>query len=179
MVTYFMVPSQLPFYAESLNIQSSTAVGFLLALVGLVWGLTSTQYARLRKMLSFEKIAMFALLSISVGYILLFLSTNITIMVIALALVGAGVGTTLPNLNTWLITTTSSEFKGRALGSFFMGQFLSPVITRPITASLGIPYGYLMGGLSLFILFVLCAVYERKKLRYDKTKQTKIKGSAV
>ena len=62
---------------------------------------------------------MFALLSISVGYILLFLSTNITIMVIALALVGAGVGTTLPNLNTWLITTTSSEFKGRALGSFF------------------------------------------------------------
>ena len=174
MVVYFMIPVHLPFYVQSLAGSNSVTVGFLLALVGLSWGIASSQYSRLKKGLTLERIAMLALLLIATGYFLLSTATNYYIVIVALVLVGGGVGTTLPNLNAWLLSIVPTSVKGRALGTLFffifLGQFFSPAITQPLTTLVGISQSYLIAGMLLLLTTFTCGLYEYKQKRRNKLK---------
>lgn len=172
MVVYFMVPVYLPFYVRSFPDSNSMKVGGLLALVGLTWGISSSQYYRLSKSLSFERIAMLALALIATAYLLLSSATDYFVVIVALVLVGIGLGAILPNLNAWLLSIVPAEMKGRAIGALvlfvFMGQFLSPVITQPLTSTVGMSRSYLIAGLLLASIALACGLYEfHQKRRYQ------------
>jgi MFS family permease len=172
MVVYFMVPVYLPFYVRSFSDSNSMKVGGLLALVGLSWGISSSQYYRLRKSLSFERIAMLALVLIATAYLLLSSATGYYIMIVGLVLAGVGLGTILPNLNAWLLSFVPTAVKGRAIGTLvffvFMGQFFSPVITQPLTTAVGISRSYLIAGMLLVSTTLACGLYEFQQRRRHK-----------
>ncbi|WP_017690397.1 MFS transporter [Paenibacillus sp. PAMC 26794] len=169
MVVYFMVPVYLPFYVQSFSDGNSMKAGGLLAMVGLSWGIVSSQYHRLRKRLSFERITMLALSLVVVAYVLLSFATGYYVMIIALVMIGLGLGTVLPNLNAWLLSVVPTVLKGRAIGTMalfsFMGQFFSPMITEPLTKSVGISRSYLLMGMLLVPLVVACGLYELQQRR--------------
>lgn len=170
MVVYFMVPVYLPFLVHSFPDINSMKVGGLLALVGLTWGLSSSQYHRLGKRLSFERIALLALALIAAGYFLLSSATNYLAMIVALILVGIGLGTIVPNLNAWLLSFVPAVMKGRAIGTLvffvFLGQFFSPVITQPLISAVGISRSFLIAGMLHMSIALACGMYEfRQKLR--------------
>jgi MFS family permease len=150
MVTYFLVPVQLPFLVRSLPGGNSVRVGVLLALVSATWGLASWQYRRLRRHLSYERLTVLALSLAGLAYLLLGTATGYPAVVVALAAVGLSLGVTVPNLNSWLLSFVPAARKGQLLGVFvfcvYFGQFVSPLLGQPLVAAAGVDRGYLVGG---------------------------------
>lgn len=167
MVVYFMVPVYLPFHLRSFPHNSSAKVGLLLALVGLSWGITSSQYARLRRRLSFEQIMVVALGVMGVSDVVLALANGYTLVVPALVLAGIGLGAIVPNLNAWLLSFAPATMKGRIIGGLvffvFLGQFFSPILTRPLRDSVGIAQSYLIGGTVLLVISLAGAAFVLRK----------------
>jgi MFS family permease len=69
----------------------------------------------------------------------------------------------MPNMTVWVSTVVSDAMRGRALGglstAFFLGQFLSPIITQPISQKIGLALTYsLAGGLLLIVGIVFAGI---------------------
>jgi MFS family permease len=65
----------------------------------------------------------------------------------------------MPNLNVWLTTVVPEELRGRALGRFttfvFLGQFISPLLSQPLSQQIGLDVTYtLAGGVMLLLALV-------------------------
>jgi MFS family permease len=150
MVTYFLVPTQLPFLVRELPGGDGVRIGALLALVSAAWGLSSWQYGRLRRHLSYERLAVLALALTGAAYLLLARADGYPQVVLALAAVGLGLGVTVPNLNAWLLSFVPAGRTGQVFGGLvffvFLGQFVSPLVGQPLVAAGGVARGYLVGG---------------------------------
>lgn len=65
----------------------------------------------------------------------------------------------MPNMTVWVSAAVPDAIRGRALGglstALFLGQFLSPIVTQPISLKfgLGLTYSY-AGGLLLILAIV-------------------------
>ena len=75
---------------------------------------------------------------------------------IGLIIAGLGFGLLMPNLNVWLSSIIPDTLRGRALGGlttfFFLGQFLSPVVSQPVTNLFGLGKTYNLAGIALLIV---------------------------
>lgn len=156
MVVYFMVPVYLPFYVRSFPGNSSARAGVLLALVGLSWGISSSMYHRVRRHLSFEQVALVALALMGIAYLMIAMASGYALLIPALVFIGAGLGVFVPNLNAWLLSFAPTTMKGRMIGGLvffvFLGQFFSPIFTRPLSDTAGISGSYFAGGVLLLLL---------------------------
>lgn len=169
MAVYFMVPVHLPFHLRSFPYSSSARAGGLLALVGLSWGLSSALYARLRRRLSFEQIVIAAFCLMGTAHLLLAMATGYALIFPAMIAIGVGLGMTVPNFNAWLLSFTPPSRKGRMIGGLvfciFVGQFSSPIITRPLVAEVGLASGYGAGGALLWAIALVIAAAELVRRR--------------
>ena len=150
MVIYFMVPVHLPFYLKELTDDGSAQAGAMLSLVGLCWALASPLYGWLEKRLSHARIVVLTFGGSAVANVLLGAAAGYALAIPALALLGASLGLSITNLNTWLFALAPSGAKGRVVGTrvffTFIGQFFSPVLTGPITATFGFGPSYVAAG---------------------------------
>jgi MFS family permease len=168
MVIYFMVPVYLPFYLKAFPAHSSARVGMLLAVVGLTWGISSSQYYRLKKSLTFIQIVVLAFALMGVAHVFLGWASGYPMVIVALVLIGIGIGLIVPNLNAWLLSFAPPAMKGRMFGGllFFvcLGQFFSPIITRPLSSAAGVAQSYFVAGFLLLLIAFGCAVFELRRL---------------
>ena len=141
-LVFYMIPVQGPFYLESQTGISPTLVGVTLGLSTLSGGIVSIGYGRIRKRASVITIVAFTFGFMSVGYVIVGLSGSLLGILVGLVIAGFGTGLLLPNLNTWLTAAVPESVRGRALGgltsAYFFGQFLSPIVTRPIADVVGL-----------------------------------------
>ncbi|MFG2605632.1 MFS transporter [Streptomyces sp. NPDC048514] len=155
MVIYFMVPVHLPFYLEQLTQGGSAQAGAMLSLVGLSWAVSSAFYGRLERRLSHEQIFVLTFAGSAAANVVLGLASGYSLAIPALALLGASLGLSITNLNTWLFVLAPAQAKGRVIGTrvffTFIGQFLSPVLTSPLTSALGFGPGYVIAGCVLAV----------------------------
>jgi MFS family permease len=90
------------------------------------------------------------------GYLSIALATSYNLVLLGLIVAGLGFGLLMPNLNVWLSSIIPDVLRGRALGGlttfFFLGQFLSPIISQPITNSLSLGKTYSVVGISLLVV---------------------------
>jgi len=154
-ILFYMVPVQAPFYLEARTGASATLVGVALGAATLTGGIVSTFYGRIRRYASVVAIVSITFAFMSVGFVIVGLSDTFLAILLGLAVVGAGVGFLLPNLNTWLAAATTDATRGRALGGltsfFFLGQFLSPIVIRPLADIVGLGTTFLaVGGVLVF-----------------------------
>ncbi|QSQ25682.1 MFS transporter [Pyxidicoccus parkwayensis] len=156
MVVYFMVPVYLPFHLRSFPGNSSARAGGLLAVVGLSWAVSSSMYHRVRRHLSFEQVAFVALALMGIAYLMIARAMGYALLIPALVIIGAGLGVFVPNLNAWLLSFAPTTMKGRMIGGLvffvFLGQFFSPIFTRPLRDTAGISASYFAGGALLLLL---------------------------
>ena len=132
----YMVPVHLPFYAPELGIGSGLEAGLAIAFMLLVMSTTSVVYHRIQARLSFPLLHGAGLLLLAAGYILLGSVNTPLAALLALAISGMGLGLMRPNVVIWLLSITPPTLRGRVMGGlttcFFIGQFISPVITQPV-----------------------------------------------
>jgi MFS family permease len=136
MVTFYILPVQLPFYLLELGGMSATHTGFAIACGTLTMAVAALFYKRLRRLFSIRSLFAVSCLFISVAFFILAHASTYSTVLVATAINGIGSGIALPNLNVWLADLAPASARGRIFGglttAFFLGQFLSPILTAPV-----------------------------------------------
>ena len=156
MVIFYLIPVQLPFYLQSLGDNSASAAGFAIAGFTLASSIASLRYGFVKKRLGFVRIVVAAFAIAALGYTIIGFASSYNLVLLGLIVAGLGFGLLMPNLNVWLSSIITDELRGKALGGlttfFFLGQFLSPIVSQPVTNTLGLAKTYNFAGLALLIV---------------------------
>jgi sugar phosphate permease len=167
MVIFYMIPVQIPFLLESLAATSTTRIGLAIACMNLFAATASIQYRRLRARLDYAAIFAAAFLVIGIGYQVIASSDSYGLIVLGLLLAGTGLGVLMPNLNVWLVSFVPRALRGRAVGGltscFFLGQFFSPLVLRPVNQVAGIAGGYRVAGIALLVVALAITIHLRHR----------------
>ncbi len=162
MITFYIIPVQLPFLLRSLGSPSPTLAGAGIATASLVSALTSLMLLKaIRARLSFGHTLVCAYVMICAGYVVIAAAASVQQVFLGLALTGFGFGLQMPTLVGWLQAIIPPTMRGRAAGFYtmavFLGQFVSPFIHAPAARMVGYSASYfvaaaLAAGLALFML---------------------------
>ncbi|WP_423747282.1 MFS transporter (plasmid) [Haladaptatus sp. SPP-AMP-3] len=146
-IIFYMTPLQIPFYLEMQTRASGTMIGAALAASTGAGGVASLLYGRIRRSLSVIAIVALTFGFMSVGYTVIGVSRSVFGVVVGVTIAGAGSGFLLTNLNAWIAAVTPESVRGRALSlltsAFFLGQFLSPIVVRPVSEIVGLGTAFL------------------------------------
>lgn len=167
-IVFYMIPVQIPFYLQQLMGANASQSGLAIALATLATSISALSYQRLKARFTFTNIYAIAFGLMGIGYLAISVARTYEMVLIGLAIAGLGVGLLMPNMNVCLTSSTPAVLRGRILGglttSFFLGQFISPFASQPLSqwAGLGTTYG-LAGGLMLAMTVITVGVMARWK----------------
>jgi MFS family permease len=135
MIVFYMIPVQMPFMLSAMEV-TNTHIGFAIASMNVASVLTSVNYSRIRKRLSFPAIMAVVYFIIAVGFVIISQTSSYAMMIAGIMVCGLGFGMMMPNINLWLISIAPVEMRGRLVGylnsAVFLGMFLSPVALQPL-----------------------------------------------
>lgn len=162
-IVFYLIPVQLPFYLQQLVQASGSQSGLAIALATLCSAVSSILYQRVKAHLSFISIYGIAFLNMALGYELISFGTGYGLILSGLAIAGSGLGLLMPNMNFCLTSIAPGTARGRVLGglttSFFLGQFLSPVVSQPLTQVVGLAGTYRTAGIVMGIMAIAALVF--------------------
>jgi MFS family permease len=172
-IIFYLVPVQLPFYLRSLTNASASQSGMALALCTLFSAFASMGYGRVKARLDFVSILPVIFFLMGIGYIQIGLAGSYALILIGLAIAGLALGLLMPNMTVWVSTTVPDAVRGRALGglstSLFLGQFLSPIVTQPVSQTFGLGVTYASCGTLLLVLGVSFIAMKRQVTAFTAT----------
>jgi MFS family permease len=145
-IVFYLIPVQLPFYLKQLFSANAAQSGLAIALATLFSAISSILYRQVKARLNFVAIYGVAFINIALGYGLISWAANYGVVLLGLAITGVGLGLLMPNMNLCLTSVTPDRFRGRVLSgittSFFLGQFLSPLLSQPLSREIGLGKTY-------------------------------------
>lgn len=158
-IIFYLIPVQLPFYLKDLENASATQSGLAIAFATLFSSMASLSYGKVKQKLGFVSILALTFGLLGVGYSIIGLAGSYGVVLLGLAMAGLGLGLLMPNMNVWVASSVPDAVRGRALGGlttfFFLGQFLSPLFSQPLSQQFGFGKTYLLSGLLLLLLGVV------------------------
>jgi MFS family permease len=161
LLTFYITPTQLPFYLKTNFNLPSSGSGFAVATLTLSQAVVSLAYARIKGKLSHLQIVGLAFILAGLGYGAIALAANYIFIVFGAMISGFGFGLLMPNARVWLSSTVPEQIRGRSLGGlntfFFLGEFASPVVVQPLVSAVGIGNGYAVISSFLLILGAIAA----------------------
>ena len=167
MMIFFVFPLQIPFLLREISSISASQVGLILSVPAFAALVMSLFYRRLKEKFSFNAILFIIFIALALNHLFLYLFSGLALIVIGLIFGGLAVGLLPPNLNVWIASLIPSDFRGRAIGgltmSFFLGQFLTPIVAEPFISELGIQETFLYYGLFSLAIAVLFIVSSANK----------------
>jgi MFS family permease len=159
MVAFYLIPVQLPFYLQNLSNASASAAGLAIATSTLASSIASLRYGFVKERLGYVQIVVIAFAVAALGYLIIGIAGSYQLVLLGLIIAGLGFGLLMPNLTVWLSSIIADAMRGRALGGlttfFFLGQFLSPLVSQPITNSLGLGRTYSFTGVAMLIVALI------------------------
>ncbi|MDZ8050683.1 MAG: MFS transporter [Aulosira sp. ZfuVER01] len=165
-IVFYLIPTQLPFYLQQLINARAAQSGLAIALTTLATSISALGYPQLKKQFSFNAIYAIAFGLMAIGYSIISLVGSYELILIGLAIGGLGIGLLMPNMNVCLTATVPATARGRVLGglttSLFLGQFISPILSQPLSQQVGLgsTYGW-AGGLMLIMSAIAVIVVWR------------------
>ncbi|MEO1340939.1 MAG: MFS transporter [Cyanobacteria bacterium J06635_13] len=156
MVAFYLIPVQLPFYLKNISNASASTSGLAIAASTLASSIASLRYGFVKQQMGFVSIVVTAFAIASIGYVIIGTANSYNMVILGLIVSGLGFGLLMPNLNVWLSSIIDDASRGKALGGlttfFFLGQFLSPIVSQPITNFIGLGKTYVLIGIALLII---------------------------
>ncbi len=132
----YTIPLNFPFYLNNYFEVSNTVIGAIMSAIFLIVALTSANYSKIKRFLTFPSIHTIGLVLITTGFGALAHGKNFFFIGFGITLLGLGFGLVRPNLIVWLFSISSPFVRGRVMGvitsCFFLGQFASPFVFQPI-----------------------------------------------
>ncbi len=166
-VVFYLIPTQLPFYLKDLFQADAAQAGVAIACCTLFSAGASLSYRWIKAKLSFVAIYGIAFLNLGLGYGLISLGSWQWAVWLGLAIAGSGLGLLMPNMNLCLTSVSPEAVRGRVLSgittSFFLGQFLSPLISQSLLSqslvkTIGLGQIYAGAGALMVVMAVGAAV---------------------
>lgn len=154
-----MCPTQLPFYIRDYLGLDSTFVGIAFAISPLGYGLSALFYKKMSLSFSLFGLYSFGALLFGVGFLIVVFIHDFSALLIALAIIGFGSGVWYINNSAWILKLTPTNERGKVAGilssCLFLGQFLSPLLTQPLIAQIGLFGVFLLYTVLIFIVAVV------------------------
>jgi MFS family permease len=163
-MAFYLIPVQLPFFLKQLVQAIPSQSGMAIALCTLFSAVASVAYGKLKQRLAFVSFLPLIFGLMGMGYLLIGQSSYWAQVLVGLAIAGLGLGILMPNMSVWLSSVVSDETRGRALGglstAMFLGQFLSPIVTQPLTKVMELGQIYALTGGMLTIVALGFAMFK-------------------
>ena len=170
MMVFYLIPVQLPFYLKQLSGSSASQAGLAIALSTLFSALASMNYGKLKQRFSFISILAIAFALMGLGYVGIGLVGSYWLVLLVLIPTGIGLGLIMPNLNVWTSNEVPNDLRGRALGGLttfmFLGQFLSPIASQPVSSKVGLTATYGLAGVLLVVVSAVLWMYKKQICRF-------------
>ncbi len=158
-IVFYMIPVQLPFFLQQLTGANASQSGLAIALATLATAISAISYQRLKARSTFTGIYAIAFGLMGLGYLIISKAQNYGTVLVGLAIAGLGIGLLMPNMTVCLTSSTPSPVRGRILGglttSFFLGQFVSPLVSQPLSQRLGLAATYGLAGKLMMVMLVI------------------------
>lgn len=157
----YLVPVHLPFYLPQLGVVEPAFAGIALTWLLLVMALVSLAYRVLQQAQSFALLHAAGFAVLALGCVYLGLAANRWQILLAVTVMGLGLGVVRPNVVMWLMASTAPQVRGRVMGgltsSFFIGQFICPLVTLPLLQLWGYSTMFALMACALLTVAVLIA----------------------
>jgi MFS family permease len=157
-IAFYTIPVQIPFYLKNLFQSSASQSGIAIAICTLGSAISAFQYQRIKAKLTFFSIYGIAFSTMALGFGLISLSSSFAIVVVGLGTAGLGLGLVMPNMTFCLTSATPANMRGKILGGLttfmFLGQFVSPLVSQPLSLAIGLNMTYGVAGIAMVILAI-------------------------
>lgn len=169
-VAFYSIPTELPFYLQTLNIPEASRAGMAIGTGNVAAAAAAFAYTRVRARLDTAAVFAVAFALMAAGFELIALATGYVMVLCAMLVLGAGLGFVMPNMTGTVLQTAPAALRGRISGgltaSIFIGHFISPIFTRPVIAAIGFVGAYGLLGATVGTLALASAVLAvRQKFR--------------
>lgn len=152
-MTFFVVPTQLPFFFASLGYDAASMTGAALGTVMLSGGCAALAYGRMKQRLGHPGSLALGYAFLALGFALLPAEPQRAAIFAGAAAIGAGYAIVLPNFIAIALTLAPSRHRGLAGGilttAIFLGQFCSPFLSIPAIGARG--FGGTFDGIALLL----------------------------
>jgi MFS family permease len=169
-ILFFILPVHLPFFLKSLGVEKNALIGIAVAVSTLFSAVSSFSYAKMKGRFSYYSIFFMGYLIMAIGLLLTSMASNYLWVLLAMMFSGFGIGMMIPNTNLWIMQITPPAIRGKEIGKltmfWFMGQFLSPIITLPLAKSFELSKIFMVAAwilLSLSLVFLMLHLSSRNK----------------
>ena len=153
---FFLIPGQIPFHLKAIGVESGSLAGGAIAISTAFSAVASFSYSRLKSKLSFLSVFALGYLLMAAGFVCISVAESFSLVVLAMIFAGLGIGMMIPNTNMWVMRIAPPAIRGREIGKlttfWFMGQFLSPIITFPISNALTLTSTFMLAAVVLLIM---------------------------
>lgn len=153
---FFVMPTQLPFFLQSLGLDAALATGNALGALTISGGIAALLYARLHKRIGAAGTLGLGYGFMGAGFLVLAFATGFWSVFAGATLVGWGFASVMPNFVSIALKVTSAQHRGRAGGlltmSVFLGQIISPFASMALITQFGFAglYGLIALVLAVF-----------------------------
>lgn len=140
---FFIVPTQLPFHLQAINVVEPSLIGVALAVMTASGVVASFLYSKVRGRVAPSLMIALAFGGMAIGYGLVSQLLTFQGVLIGMVVSGIGKGLLIPHFSFLVIELVPKRLRGKLIGglmaSFFLGQFLSPLLTQPVGRNFGWP----------------------------------------
>ncbi len=166
-VTFYMIPTQIPFYLIEMGFGDPALSGIGVAASTLATAITALFYGRLRRFLAIETMFIYGFALSAVGFLVMGLATTLPLLFIGLLLFGAGQGSTTANFSIRLLDLAPLRVRGRIMGgqatAIMMGFFISPLVSQTIATFSGLSTSFLTAAALLLTVSVVFLLRKRSR----------------
>ena len=147
-VIYYLCPTQLPFYIRDYLGLGSFFVGIAIAVPPLSYGLCALFYKKMSLKFSLFSLYVIGMVLFGAGFLIIVFVHKFSALLVAMAIIGFGSGLVYINNSAWILQLSPSAIRGKVVGvlssCIFLGQFLSPLLTQPLVATIGLFGAFLL-----------------------------------
>lgn len=131
MLIFYALPTNFSIIMTSEQLVSTSLIGVLMSIQNLSAFLTGIILAKLLKLFA-QNTGYLAVFILAVGYLILGITTNINLIILALILLGGGLGIIVPYLNSqislFIVKEKTPAIMALMSAMLYLGQFLSPLV---------------------------------------------------
>jgi len=155
-ILFFLIPVQIPFHLKAIGVGKNALIGAAIAISTAFSAISSISYSRLKDKFSFYSIFSAGYLLMAIAFGLVALAKSYLLVTMGMMLAGLGMGMMIPNTNIWVMKIAPPEIRGKEIGRlttfWFLGQFLSPILLLPLSATYSISSTFYVAAVFLLLL---------------------------
>jgi MFS family permease len=162
-IVFYALIVHLPYVITGLGVADAALIGLAAAIASLATAAGAISFRFLAR-LGIRNLLALAFGLAAVGLSLVSVAGNVPLAIAGAVISSTGTGVLLPTLLTWAVNGLEFRQRGRGTGiwtgTFFIGQFLTPIVLGAAAAALG-SLGFALGALGIACAVALLAVLVR------------------